>query len=179
MAQDDAARTARFLALLTPVHDRVRLTARRLARSNADGDDLFHEAVLRALDRLGELREPERFHAWFCVVLLNVHRARHRRRFWRRFLPLADVSVEASRDGDAEAVEGAERMARALATLPPEQREAVVLFEIEGFTLEEVAALQRTSISAVKSRVVRARARLRRHYEREERVLGPVAKEWS
>jgi RNA polymerase sigma-70 factor (ECF subfamily) len=179
MAYDDAARTARFLELLRPVHDRVRLTARRLARSNADGDDLFQETVLRALDRMDELRQPERFANWLYVVLLNVHRTRHRRRFWRRMLPLAEAGVEPGRAGDAEKIEGAERMARALAALPAEQREAVVLFEIEGFTLEEVAGLQRTSIAAVKSRVVRARARLRRHYDREERVLAPVAKEWT
>jgi RNA polymerase sigma-70 factor, ECF subfamily len=179
MAHDDAARTARFLSLLAPLHDRARACARRLARSNADGDDLFQEAAMRALARLDELRDIDRFRAWFYIVLLNVHRSRHRRRFWRRLLPLADAGVEPSRDGGAEGIEGAQRMARALATLPPEQREAIVLFELEGLTLEEVSALQRTSIPAVKSRLVRARARLRRHYELEERVLGPVAKEMT
>ena len=43
-------------------------------------------------------------------------------------------------------------MAQALATLKPEQREAIVLHEIEGFAVEEVASLQRASLSAVKSR---------------------------
>src|SRR5262249_29695170 len=142
---------------------------------NAEGDDLFHDAVLRAIDHIDELREVGRFRGWFYAVLLNVHRARHRRGFWRRLLPLAEASVEPSRAGGVEGVEGAERMARALATLAPEQREAIVLFELQGFTLEEVAALQRQSIPAVKSRLVRARARLRRHYELKERVLGPVA----
>jgi RNA polymerase sigma-70 factor (ECF subfamily) len=68
-------------------------------------------------------------------------------------------------------------MARALATLAPPEREAVVLFELEGFTLDEVATAQQSSIPAVKSRLVRARARLRRHYEREERVTGPAVQE--
>ena len=68
-------------------------------------------------------------------------------------------------------------MARALATLAPQEREAIVLFELEGFTLDEVVALQQSTLSAVKSRLVRARARLRRHYERRERVTRPVAQE--
>ena len=70
-------------------------------------------------------------------------------------------------------------MARALATLAPPEREAIVLFELEGFSLDEIAALQRSSLSAVKSRLVRARGRLRRHYERRERVTRPVVQEQS
>jgi predicted DNA-binding protein YlxM (UPF0122 family) len=42
----------------------------------------------------------------------------------------------------------------------------VVLFEIEGFSIEEIAAMQEVSISAVKSRLARGRDRLRRHYEK-------------
>jgi RNA polymerase sigma-70 factor (ECF subfamily) len=158
------------MALLEPHHDRARATARRLCRSHADGDDLFHETVLRAFDHLDELRDADKFRSWLYAVLLSVHRSRHRRSFWRRLLPLSEARIEPVVDGGADAIEGAERMARALATLPPEQREAVVLFELEGFTLDEVAALQHQSLSAVKSRLVRARARLRRHYERTERA---------
>lgn len=167
MAHDDE----RLLRLLEPLHDRARATARRLCRSNADGDDLFHEAVLRARDRLADLRDDARFGPWFYAVLVSVHRARHRAAFWRRFLPLGDV--EPSHDGDMESLEAADRMARALAVLPPESREAVVLFEIDGFSLEEVAAMQKRSLSAVKSCLVRARERLREHYERAERAARP------
>jgi RNA polymerase sigma-70 factor (ECF subfamily) len=178
MAKDEeAARQRRLMELIAPLHDRARATARRLCRSHADGDDLFHEALLRALDHLDELREPERFRAWFYAVLLSVHRARHRRSFWRRLLPLDEVGDEPATEAAADAVEGAQRMARALATLAPPEREAIVLFEVEGFTLDEVAALQKSSLPAVKSRLVRARARLRRQYERDERVGTTVVKE--
>jgi RNA polymerase sigma-70 factor (ECF subfamily) len=175
---NDGDRQRRLIELLAPLHDGARMTARRLCRSHADGDDLFHEAVLRALDHLDELRERDKFRSWFYALLLNVHRARHRKSFWRRLVSLDEVRAEpAVTDGATDALEGAQRMARALATLAPQEREAVVLFELEGFTLEEVAALQQSNLSAVKSRLVRARARLRRHYERRERVTRPVAQE--
>src|SRR5437868_1428146 len=89
--QTDAATEAanRLLRLLEPLHQRGQATARRLSRCAADGDDLFQEAVLRALERLPELREEASFGAWFYAVLLSVHRARGRRDFWRRFLPLS------------------------------------------------------------------------------------------
>jgi RNA polymerase sigma-70 factor (ECF subfamily) len=143
-----------------------------LSRSPGDGDDLFQEAVLRAFEKLPSLRDESRFQPWFYTILLSVHRNRSRRAFWRRFLSIEDRASDgwepAGADGSCWEEERAQaaRVARALATLPPVQREAVVLFEIEGFSIEEIAALQGVSISAVKSRLARGRGRLHRHYER-------------
>lgn len=170
MASDDERRD-RLTGLLAPLHDRARATARRLCRSNAEGDDLFHEAVLRAFDRLGELRDESSFRAWFYAVMLSVHRARHRRGLWRRFLSLDEADVEPLTEGEADGREGAERMTRALATLSAEAREAIVLFTLEGMSLEEVASLQGASLSAIKSRLSRARGRLRLHYERTDAAM--------
>jgi RNA polymerase sigma-70 factor (ECF subfamily) len=162
----------RLIDLLRPFHDQAAATARRLSRSAEDGDDLFQEAVIRAYDKLPSLRDESRFRPWFYSVLLSVHRNRTRRGFWRRFLSLEGKdgkSIDvAGEDGAAwdEERRGAERVSRALAGLPPEQREAVVLFEMDGFSIEEIAGLQKVSQSAVKSRLARARRRLRRHYER-------------
>jgi RNA polymerase sigma-70 factor, ECF subfamily len=168
--EDEGAREARLTEWLAPIHGPARATARRLCRSRAEGDDLFHEAVLRAFDKLDELRDNGRFRPWFYAVMLSVHRARHRRSFWRRFLPFT-ADVEPIDAGQQGRIEGADRMARALATLSPESREAIVLFELDGFSIEEIAGLQQQSPSAVKSRLARARARLRQHYERSERRL--------
>jgi RNA polymerase sigma-70 factor (ECF subfamily) len=144
----EEARRRRFLSLLGPLHDRARLSARRLCRSNADGDDLFQEA------------------AWFYAVLLSVHRERSRRGFWTRFFGLdRDKQEEAAPPRAPHALEDdyaeASRLKQALSRLPAEQREAVVLFEVDGYSLQEVAELQGSSVGAVKSRLLRGRQRLR------------------
>jgi RNA polymerase sigma-70 factor (ECF subfamily) len=161
-----------LIDLLRPFHDQAAATARRLSRSAEDGDDLFQEAVIRAYEKLSGLRDRSRFRPWFYSVLLSVHRNRTRRGFWRRFLSMErkdgtsiDVAGEDGASWDDER-RGADRIARALARLSPEQREAVVLFELDGFSVEEIAALQSVSVSAVKSRLARGRERLRRHYSR-------------
>jgi RNA polymerase sigma-70 factor (ECF subfamily) len=161
----------RLIELLDPIHNRAAGTARRLAGSSSDGDDLFQDAVLRAYRALPSLRDESRFAPWFYTILLSVHRNRTRRSFWSRFLPLEAAPSDCEPAGDdggdwEESRWRAARASRALATLSPEQREAVVLFEIEGFSIEEIAALQRVSHSAVKSRLARGRDRLRRIYER-------------
>lgn len=180
MADDDRQkeRQRRLMQLLAPIHEQARLTARRLCRSHHDGDDLFQEAALRALQRLDDLREASRFRAWFYAVLLSVHRERSRRSFWRRFLPFLSFSDERDRREAAaratpsyEETRGeATRLQAALAKLPAKQREAVVLFEVDGYSLEEVAELQADSLSAVKSRLARGRQLLRQHYEALEAV---------
>ena len=162
----------RLVDLLGPFHTQAAGLARRLAGSADEGDDLFQEAVLRALGALPGLRDPSRFRPWFFAILLSVHRNRTRRSFWRRFVPIdagwAPGAEPAGEDGAAWEIarQQAARVSRALASLPPEQREAVVLFELEGFGIEEIAALQKVSPSAVKSRLARGRARLGRIYER-------------
>ncbi|MEY4508033.1 MAG: hypothetical protein RLZZ450_155 [Pseudomonadota bacterium] len=169
----DEQTSERLLRLLEPLHHQAVLTARRLSRSRADGDDLFQDAVLRAFDRLGTLREEARFRSWFFAILLRLHRQRHRRDFWRRLLPLDQVAEPAVEPAFAD--EGAQRMARALATLNAKEREALVLSDLSEFRLDEIAALQGDSLAAIKSRVVRARARLRARYLRDAAARGPLA----
>ena len=164
-------RWERLTRLLRPIHPQAVATARRLSRSADDGDDLYQEAVLRAHDKLAGMRDEARFRSWFVAVLLSVHRSRVRRP--RR----ESMSLEEARGQRLEPVgedgslwdeerRRAERASRALAGLDPEQREAIVLHELEGFTVEEIAEMQGVTPSAVKSRLSRGREKLRRFYLR-------------
>ncbi len=171
-SRDNQTRWQQLTGLLSPLHSQMLSTARRLCRSLSDGDDLYHETVLRAFDKLHTLKDEAQFKAWFYAVLFSVHRSQYRRRFWRRLSPwdaVAEREKAQSNDGaDAlgTAWQSEERIRRALAVLPAKQREAIVLFELEGCSVREVADLQRATPSAVKSRLSRARRRLRRFYER-------------
>ncbi len=165
--------------LLEPIHDDVQLFARRIARSNAEGDDLFQEAVLRAGAKLPTLRERARFRAWMHSVVVSVHRTRSRRAFWRRLVSSDSVADPVGDDGAQWADEraSAKRAQTALSTLSAPQREAIVLFELHGYSLEEVAEIQRASLSSVKSRLMRGRDRLRSFYADRHPASAPVAEE--
>jgi RNA polymerase sigma-70 factor (ECF subfamily) len=168
----------RLRRLIEPVHERALAFARCLCRSRADGDDLYQEALLRVLGKLDGLRDDGAFRSWLYRVIISVHRNRCRRAFWRRLLPLGDPAAPDERDRAAAALdyrtgespdasEAAARARAALAVLPAVQREAIVLFEIEGWQVDEIARLHGVSASAVKSRLARGRARLRAHYNRQ------------
>lgn len=157
--------------LLEPIHEDVQLFARRIARSDAEGDDVFQEAVLRAARKLGGLRDRSRFKSWMYSVVVSVHRTRCRRSFWKRWISSDDlrpdpVGDDGSRWADDRA--SATRATAALATLEPPQREAIVLFELHGYSIDEIAEIQNASVASVKSRLLRGRDRLRVFYAKLE-----------
>ena len=162
----------RLATLLAPIHESALGTARRLCRSRGDGDDLYQESVVRAFEKLHTLRDESRFRSWFYATLLSRHRSRSRRLFWKRLVPLERAfegeREPAGEDGGRweERFRQANRVADALATLDAAQREVIVLFEVDGYSIAEIAEMQRASIPAVKSRLVRGREKLRRWYQR-------------
>ena len=169
---------ARFRRLVGPVHDQVLAFARCLSKSRSDGDDLFQESLVRALVKIGDLREDAAFRSWLYRIVITIHRNRCRRAFWRRFLPLGDDAEAEERahisgsdyrtsDWSPNQAEATQRARAALAVLPAAQREAIVLFEIEGWLVEEIAVIQGVSISAIKSRLARGCVRLCAYYERQ------------
>ncbi len=164
--------TQRLCRLLEPLHAELLACARRLCRSSADGDDLFQEAALRALGKIEMLESEEAFRAWFYRVLLSVHRNRLKRSFWSRLVPLGDREPVAERGVD---VAGAERIRLALAGLSAEQREAIVLHDIQELSVEEIADIQGVSESAVKSRLARGRRQLRSIYKKRFGVIDLAA----
>jgi RNA polymerase sigma factor (sigma-70 family) len=122
--------------------------------------DAAQEAAIAALTDLERLRSPERFGAWFCGIALNVSR-----RWLRQLRPevpgLPDRASELPGPAEsAEAAEAAARVHRAVAALPDGQRQAVLLFYLQGLSHREVAADLRISVGAVKSRLHQARAAL-------------------
>lgn len=162
----------RLCRLLEPIHSETRRLARRLARSDADGDDLFHEALERALHRIGELREDRAFRVWLFRILTTVHRNRHRSWLARWVGAIRDDSNSADARSEAEARAGAARMRQALALLPADQAQAIALCDVHGLSVEEVAEVMEASVPAVKSRLSRGRSRLRTIYSKRFGVVA-------
>ena len=135
--------------------------AARLLGSAELGHDAAQEAAIAALTDLDRLRSPDRFGAWFCGIALNV--ARRWRRQLRLELPGPSPELPSPEPDPARAAELADVAARvraAIAALPHGQRDAVLLFYLQGLTQREVAAELGISVNAVKARLHQARASL-------------------
>lgn len=133
----------------------LRRYARALARDREIADDLVQDTLVRALraERQflgGDLR------SWLYTILTNLNRNR-RRAMARR--PVMQPLVEGA-DACGTEAEGRD-IARALETLPEEQRAVLLLVTLEGLSYREVADVQAVPIGTVMSRLARARAGIR------------------
>ena len=163
-------RRGRFEVEVLPHLDAAYRFARWLVHSPADADDVVQDAMLRAFRGLHALRGTDA-KAWLLTIVRNCNATAARQRQQRAFVPLPEEGD--ARDGHAlVAVEpGPETLAmrrdherildRAISELPEEQREVLVLREIEDMDYREIAAVTDLPIGTVMSRLARARAALK------------------
>jgi RNA polymerase sigma-70 factor (ECF subfamily) len=163
---DEAARAAIYAAVSPGVFGLVR----RLAGNRALADDLFQETMLMLYQRLAEFRAEAPLGAWVrqiavtrCLMYLRSpwHRARLLTRGEEDSDDWYEAYLPATTGPNAECLD----VERALASLSPTARAVVWLFEVEGYSHEEIARSFGRSVSFSKSQLARAHSRLREWFE--------------
>lgn len=156
----------RFEAVVLPHLSAAYGLARYLTRNDADAEDIVQEAMLRAFRYFGGFRGDgvTQSRAWVLTIVRNTaHSWRRKRRPEDDALAFDEtVHSEAGDDPAAELARGDSRetVAQALAGLPPDLREVIVLREVEGLSYKEIAEVAEVPIGTVMSRLSRARRRL-------------------
>lgn len=135
---------------------------RRLSDSAADGDDLLQATYEQAFRSWRSLRSAAACRAWLFRIARNLRTDSLRSRYARPELVAIEDAEQGPRHISPLSVEQVEPvdLQRALARLPPEQREAVLLCDLWGFRYEEIASIAEVPVGTVRSRISRARARL-------------------
>ncbi len=171
MKISDQNRSATFERLLRPHLDRLYRFAYRLTGSKAEAEDLFQDVLIKLFGKLDDLVEIEEPGPWISRVLYN-HFIDNRRRFARQRL----ISVDEGQlppggmdsvpggdcpEHDAERLDNIIRLDKALAELSEKHRLVVLLHDTEGYKLKEIQEITGDPVGTLKSRLHRARARLR------------------
>lgn len=163
----DSRAQAQLYELLSPA---VFGLIRRLVGSRAVAEDLFQETMMTVFGHLHVLRNRDALGAW--VRQIAVSRAlMYLRSPWHRarlsLTPDTDEETGLPELSDTVSAPLAERydLERALASLSPTARAVVWLYEVEGYTHEEIARAFGRSISFSKSQLARAHRRLREWFE--------------
>jgi RNA polymerase sigma-70 factor (ECF subfamily) len=139
---------------------RLRAFAISLTGNVDAADDLVQEALTRGLSNLDRFQVGTNMQAWLFTILRNLFHSEYRRR--KREVEDVD-GVHAQRVPvlpDQISHLEFEDMRSALARLPVEQREALLLVGAEGLSYEEAAQICGTHLGTIKSRINRARTRL-------------------
>lgn len=167
VADRSGATSSRLDDLYVRHAPRARALAFVLTGDRDAADDLVHEAFVRLAGRFRHLRRPEAFPSYLRSTVVNLHLSALRRlRLERQYAARRTAGPEAH-DLVAD-VPAREDLWRALRTLPPRQRAALVLRYYEDLTERETAEIMRCSVAAAKSLVTRGLEGLRTRIESEE-----------
>ncbi len=176
-APADPVRDKAFKAGLVGLIPHLRAFARTLTGDPTAADDLAQDAMMKAWDARASFEMGTNMKAWTFMILRNQFYS-EKRRSWRQ----TQLDQEAAErtlvaiDDPASPV-ALDELRLALAMLPSEQREALVLVGAGGFAYEEAAVICDCAVGTVKSRVSRARRALqlileRGSYERDGASAG-------
>lgn len=137
-----------------------------------DADDVTQEAFVQAWKALPQLRDADRFDAWFGRVVVNTARMHLRRR--GRVMTVSVTTMELSEDGalqqtdvGLDSIAGSDALQAAIDRLSADQRSILALHHLEERPVKEIAATLRIPVGTVKWRLHEAREALRRAMESE------------
>ncbi|MBN1441566.1 MAG: RNA polymerase sigma factor [Planctomycetes bacterium] len=131
-------------------------------------EDILQDAFLKVYLNLESLRDPDRFRPWFCGIVRKqaIDVMRQLRGRVARAARLDDVEGFVADESDSPAQgllrkEQRRKILREVRRLPPHDRLVLVLKHMEGLSYKEIAEVTHSSVSAVESRLFRARRALR------------------
>ncbi|HEY6325736.1 MAG TPA: sigma-70 family RNA polymerase sigma factor [Candidatus Cybelea sp.] len=152
----------RFMELVDEIRPELHRYCARMTGSVFDGEDVVQDTLAKAYYALGQMREPPNLRPWLFRIAHNTAMD-FLKRYERKHVELVpDVpdGAEAEENGvDPELVEAALSV---FVELPPVQRSALILKDVLGQSLEEVATTMETSVGAVKAALSRGRTNIAR-----------------
>lgn len=151
-----------FATLIHRHREHLWLTARRTSYTPEDASDALQEALLSAHRTAGSFRADAAVRSWLHKIVVNACLDRIRRNKARPSVPLDENESHepvSPRDRISE-TETSILVRQALMTLPPDQRAAVVVVDMEGYSVADAATLLGVPTGTVKSRCARGRLKL-------------------
>lgn len=150
-----------FMQAYAPCHEPFARYCAALAYGRMDAQDLMQDVLLSAFQRFDGIRRKDQLLHYLIRAARN--RAASTWRIGKRYAAITEAQAAKlqAAGASAEMLVDADLLYRAMGKLPAAQREALVLFEVSGLSMAEIAAIQGSNENAVKTKVSRARAALR------------------
>lgn len=150
----------RFMELVDKLRPELHRYCARMTGSVFDGEDVLQDTLAKAYYALGQMREPPNLKPWLFRIAHNTAMDFLKRYEHKHVQPVSDVPDRADGDDASIDPELVEAALIVFMELPPVQRAAIILKDVLGHSLEEVAATMGTTVGAVKAALSRARANI-------------------
>lgn len=149
-----------FMKLYEPVHAQFERFCKARVYGQLDFKDLMHDSLIIAFNKFESLKEERAFLHFLFGIAIRILSNNKKKKSLDYHDNLNSVVSSTPVLSDTERNIELEHLKIALSRLPEEQKEAILLFEIGGFSIKEIASLQESSESAVKQRLSRGRQNL-------------------
>ncbi len=153
----DSSNLPKELAQLVP---NLRAFARSLCGNADQADDLVQETLVKAWRSRASFAPGSNLKAWLFTILRNTFLSERRKRKFEVHDTDGKLAMQLSVKGNQSGHMDLLDFSKAFATLPEEQREALILVGAEGFAYEDAALMCGCAVGTIKSRVNRARVKL-------------------
>jgi len=160
LRRSDPAVTRRFFETYA---SRVERTLRRLLGPTDDMEDLVHDVFVDALEAIDKLREPAALPGWVTGIAVITAKRKLQKQYRRRWLSLTPTGVLPelpSTPGDVEARAAFRSIHQILGLMRPDDRIAVLLYRVDGLTVEDASQVMGISSSTFKRRLRRGERHL-------------------
>lgn len=155
------AKQLAFMRAYRPCHDAFVRYCSALAYGQMDTEDLVQDVLLAAYTHFDQIKDKNRFLHYLIRVARNKTISRWRkRRHQTEQLDKHHHNLQAQ-GVRPETILDIQLLYQTMNRLPEQQRDALILFEISGFSIKEIAEIQNSTVGAIKTRLSRGRKRLR------------------
>ena len=152
----------RFLELYEPIHTQFYRYCEVMVKNNEMAKDLQSDVILAAYESFGKLRNPESFKFYLFGIARNIFRKNLKRNKVQTKYEMSNHEQQHDDSASMEMNVDIRLLYDKLDMLPVKQKEALILFEISGFSLKEIKDIQGGSLSGVKLRLSRGRQKLKK-----------------
>ena len=140
--------TNQFLEFLKPCYSDALKYCKALCakRSADDAEDVLQQALLKALENYDSLIDESKFRSWFFTIITREFFNSVRKDFWKKFIPLDNTPSAQDFPEVFDRIENNEQkliLNNALSKISLKERSAILLFEIGGFSMEEIKEIQK------------------------------------
>jgi len=156
-----------FLEAYQPCHDAFVRYCTAIAYGKIEAEDLVQDVLATAWKNFDQIREKDKLlHYMMRVAKHKVYSFLRKPKYQEEIAEHYAENLR-SKGVSADVVLDIQELYRMLDKLPFAQKQAIILFEISGFSMKEIAAIQDSTEGAVKTKISRGRAKLKSFYEAE------------
>lgn len=157
----DYIKQEEFMSYYERVSRKLSGFSRAMTRNTETAKDLVSDTILVAYENFDKIKNKQAFTSYIFTIAVRLHRKRKSK--WSWFAEESEAYQESaiSNEPMPDISHDIQVLYDALDKLPPKMKESIILFEISGFSIEEIRDIQGGTISGVKSRLKRGRGKLK------------------